>query len=137
MDNAERAHELAGYWARVAELLGTPADPDTPPEQRLVVVFSAFRLISGCSWTTRPATNFDLAVGVEAVRRETRSTSPSGSGPIEWLTAPRSTTPPATEPSRTQPHPAPQPPPLTPKPDRESLPRTRHTPPRTPLKAAS
>ena len=70
MDNAERAHQLAGYWARVAELLDTPACPETPREQRLVVVFSSFREISGCSWTARPATAFDLAAGTEAFYRE-------------------------------------------------------------------
>jgi len=70
MDNAERARELDGHWARISYILNTPPGPDTPRDQRLLLVYSSFRVQSGCSWIARPAVNFDLAFGREAAERE-------------------------------------------------------------------
>jgi hypothetical protein len=59
-DNAEASRRLAGYWARVAELLETPPGPQTPPGKRLTVFFSDFRWMPPlCGWVSRPSTEED------------------------------------------------------------------------------
>jgi len=64
IDNAQAAQRLSEYWARIAEMLDMPAG--SADDRRLLVVYSDFRDMWGCSWVTRPGT-YDLASGVGAV----------------------------------------------------------------------